>query len=147
MQAARSTWSVGLDAITPGKTPKVSTSTRTPQLDRQTSLEYAAQDQAVVENLRANQFEARIRYAVATTVPENATPGEIHAVREVLRGRGHAIASAFAAYSEHNYYRRARLRHPVNALAERRLGKGYLLSIPELAAIAHLPIDEATPGL
>ncbi len=41
-----------LDAITPGKTPKPSTSTRTPQLDRQTSLEYAAQDRAVVEKLR-----------------------------------------------------------------------------------------------
>lgn len=136
-----------LDAITPGKTPKPSTSTRTPQLDRQTSLEYAAQDRAVVEKLRANQFETRIRYAVATTVPDDATPGEIQAVREVLRGRGHAIASAFAAYSEHNYYRRVRLRHPVTVLADRRLGKGDLLSIPELAAIAHLPIDESTPGL
>ena len=136
-----------LDAITPGKKAKPSTSTRTPQLDRQTSLEYAAQDRAVVEKLRANQFETRIRYAVATTVPEGSTPGEIQAVREVLRGRGHAIASAFAAYSEHNYYRRVRLRHPVTVLAERRLGKGDLLSIPELAAIAHLPIDESTPGL
>jgi hypothetical protein len=136
-----------LDAITPGKTPKPSTSTRTPQLDRQTSLEYAAQDRAVVEKLRANQFETRIRYAVATTVPDDATPGEIQAVREVLRGRGHAIASAFAAYSEHNYYRRVRLRHPVTVLADRRFGKGDLLSIPELAAIAHLPIDESTPGL
>ncbi len=136
-----------LDAITPGKTPKPSTSTRTPQLDRQTSLEYGAQDRAVVEKLRANQFETRIRYAVATTVPDEATPGEIQAVREVLRGRGHAIASAFAAYSEHNYYRRVRLRHPVTVLADRRLGKGDLLSIPELAAIAHLPIDEAVPGL
>ena len=136
-----------LDAITPGKTPKPSTSTRTPQLDRQTSLEYAAQDRAVVEKLRANQFETRIRYAVATTVPDDATPGEIQAVREVLRGRGHAMASAFAAYSEHNYYRRVRLRRPVTVLADRRLGKGDLLSIPELAAIAHLPIDESTPGL
>ncbi|MEV6444715.1 DUF87 domain-containing protein [Amycolatopsis sp. NPDC051716] len=136
-----------LDAITPGKTPKPSTSTRTPQLDRQTSLEYAAQDRAVVEKLRANQFETRIRYAVATTVPDDAAPGEIQAVREVLRGRGHAIASAFAAYSEHNHYRRVRLRHPVTVLADRRLGKGDLLSIPELAAIAHLPIDEAVPGL
>jgi hypothetical protein len=136
-----------LDTITPGKTPKPSTSTRTPQLDRQTSLEYAAQDRAVVEKLRANQFETRIRYAVATTVPNDATPVEIHAVREVLRGRGHAIASAFAAYSEHNYYRRVRLRHPVTVLADRRFGKGDLLSIPELAAIAHLPIDESTPGL
>ncbi|MET8757516.1 DUF87 domain-containing protein [Lentzea sp. NPDC004782] len=137
-----------LDAITPGKTPKPSTSTRTPGLDRQTSLEYAAQDRAVVEKLRANQFETRIRYTVATTVPEDATSGEVQAVREVLRGRGHAIASAFAAYSEHNYYRRVRLRRdPVAVLAERRLGKGDLLSIPELAAIAHLPIDESTPGL
>lgn len=136
-----------LDTITPGKTPKPSTSTRRPQLDRQTSLEYAAQDRAVVEKLRANQFETRIRYAVATTVPDDATPVEIHAVREVLRGRGHAIASAFAAYSEHNYYRRVRLRHPVTVLAYRRFGKGDLLSIPELAAIAHLPIDESTPGL
>ncbi|MGY6655348.1 type IV secretory system conjugative DNA transfer family protein [Amycolatopsis sp. TRM77291] len=136
-----------LDVITPGKTPKTSTSKRTPQLDRQTSLEYAAQDRAVVEKLRANQFETSIRYVVATTIPANGTHGEVQAVREVLRGRGHAIASAFAAYSEHNYYRRVRLRHPVNALADRRLGNGDLLSISELAAIAHLPIDESTPGL
>jgi hypothetical protein len=134
-----------LDVITPGKKP--SASLRTPVLDRQTSLEYAAQDRAVVEKLRANQYETRIRYAVATTIPADMTTGEAHAVREVLRGRGHAIASAFAAYSEHNYYRRLRLRRPVTTLADRRLGKGDLLSIPELAAIAHLPIDEATPGL
>jgi hypothetical protein len=135
-----------LDVITPGKTP--STSKRTAQLDRQTSLEYGAQDRAVVEKLRANQFETRVRYVVATTVPGDATSSEVQSVREVLRGRGHAIASAFAAYSEHNYYRRVRLRRgPVTVLAERRLDKGDLLSIPELAAIAHLPIDEATPGL
>ncbi|MDX8143306.1 type IV secretion system DNA-binding domain-containing protein [Lentzea sp. BCCO 10_0061] len=136
-----------LDVITPGKTPKPSTSTRTPGLDRQTSLAYSAQDRAIVEKLRENQFETRIRYAVATTVSDNPAPGEVQAVREVLRGRGHAIASAFAAYSEHNHYRRARLRHPIPALADRRLGKGDLLSIPELAAIAHLPIDDSTPGL
>ena len=136
-----------LDAVTPGKKAKPSTNSRTPQLDQQTSLEYAAQDRAVVEKLRANQFETRIRYAIATTVPDDATPAEIQAVREVLRGRGHAIASAFAAYSEHNYYRRVRLRRPTNVLADRQLGKGDLLSIPELAAIAHLPIDESTPGL
>ncbi|MEV6831261.1 DUF87 domain-containing protein [Amycolatopsis sp. NPDC051102] len=135
-----------LDVVTPGKTP--SAGKRTPQLDRQTSLEYGAQDRAVVEKLRGNQFETRVRYAVATTVPEDAASSEVQAVREVLRGRGHAIASAFAAYSEHNYYRRVRLRRgPVTVLAERRLGKGDLLSIPELAAIAHLPTDEATPGL
>jgi hypothetical protein len=136
-----------LDIITPGKTPKPSTSTWTPGLDRQTSLEYAAQDRAVVEKLRANQYETRIRYAVATTIPAGTTSGEVQAVREVLRGRGHAIASAFAAYAEHNYYRRRRLRRPITMLGERQLGKGDLLSIPELAAIAHLPVDESTPGL
>ncbi len=137
-----------LDIVTPGKTAKPSSSARTPGLDRQTSLEFAAQDRAVVEKLRQNQFETRIRYAVATTVPEHATTTEVQAVREVLRGRGHAIASAFAAFSEHNYFRRVRLRlAPVQVLAERRFGKGDLLSIPELAALAHLPIDEATPGL
>lgn len=135
-----------LDAITPGKTPKPSSAARTPgSLDRQTSLAYSAQDRAIVEKLRNNQFETRIRYAVATTVAKDTE--EAQAVREVLRGRGHAIASAFAAYSEHNYYRRVRLRQPINALAGRRLSIGDLLSIPELAAIAHLPVDESTPGL
>jgi hypothetical protein len=137
-----------LDVITPGATPKSTRTAHTPgSVDRQTSLEFAAQDRVAVEKLRSNQFETRIRYAVATTVPHDATGGEVHVAREVLRGRGHAIASAFAAYSEHNHYRRVRLTHPVSALAERRLGKGDLLSIPELAAIAHLPVDEATPGL
>ena len=101
-----------------------------------------------MEKLRQNQFEVRVRYAVASTVPADATSGEAHAVREVLRGRGHAIASAFSACAEHNHFRRVRLRsEPVTVLAEHRLGRGDLLSIPELASIAHLPIDEATPGL
>lgn len=136
-----------LDLLTPGKMPRSSTKTRSPGADRQSSLEFAALDRAVVEKLRANQFETRIRYAISTTVPESGAAGDIQAVREVLRGRGHAIASAFAAYSEHNYYRRFRLRQPAAAMGDRRLGKGDLLSIRELAAIAHLPIDEATPGL
>jgi hypothetical protein len=150
VHSGRSVTVVGrlLDIITPGKTPKPTTANRSPgSLDRQTSLEYAAQDRAVVEKLRHNQFETRIRYVVATTVPHDTTTADAQPVREVLRGRGHAIASAFAAYSEHNYYRRIKLRDPMTVLAERKLGRGDLLSIPELAAIAHLPIDDATPGL
>lgn len=65
-------------------------------------------------------IETRIRYVVATTVPEHPTAREAQPVREVLRGRGHAIASAFAAYFGHNHYRRVRLRSaPVTVLAER----------------------------
>ncbi|MET9629065.1 DUF87 domain-containing protein [Lentzea sp. NPDC006480] len=137
-----------LDLMTPGRTSKPSAFGRQRGLDRQSTLEHAAQDRAVVQKLRANPFETRIQYAVATTVAEDSSASEVRAVREVLRGRGHAIASAFAAYSEHNYYRRVRLgRDPAAMLAERRLGKGDLLSVPELAAIAHLPIDDAAPGL
>ena len=36
---------------------------------------------------------------------------------------------------------------PPKSLAERRLGRGDLLSVPELAALAHLPADEFIPGL
>jgi hypothetical protein len=137
-----------LDILTPGKTPKLTARAWTPgSPDRQTSLEYAAQDRVVVDKLRLPQFETRIRYAVATTVLTDTTAAETQAVREVLRGRGHAIASAFAAYSEHNHYRRVRLRHPIAVLAQRRLSTGDLLSVPELAAIAHLPVDESAPGL
>ncbi|GLZ32100.1 hypothetical protein Lesp02_42880 [Lentzea sp. NBRC 105346] len=137
-----------LDLVTPGRTSKPSGFGHQRGLDRQSTLEHAAQDRAAVQKLRANPFETCIRYVVATTVAENSSVSEVRAVREVLRGRGHAIASAFAAYSEHNYYRRVRLgRDPVALLAERRLGRGDLLSVPELAAIAHLPIDDATPGL
>ena len=84
-----------LDALTPGPTAARATNPRTPAtLDRQTNLEYAAQDRVVVEKLRGNQFETRIRYAVATLVADTPPPLRPGAVREVLRGRGHAIASA-----------------------------------------------------
>src|SRR5207302_1911885 len=38
-------------------------------------------------------------------------------------------------------------RVPARAVARRRMGCGDLLSVPELAAIAHLPIDRAVSGL
>ena len=68
-------------------------------------------------------------------------------VRRRVRGRAHAIAGVFAAFGGHNHYRRHRLYRPQHALAARRLGRGDLLSIPELAAIARLPGDGTVPGL
>ena len=60
--------------------------------------------------------------------------------REAARGRIHALAGAFAAYEGHVGLRRRRARHAATAAHERRLGRrGYLLSVPELAALAHLP--------
>lgn len=132
-----------LDVITPGA------GTKAPRpVDRLTNLEFAAQDRAVVDKLRSNQYETRIRYVVATTVAVDASTTEVQAAREVIRGRAHAIASTFAAYSGHNHYLRVRLhRDPATLLADRRLGNVDLVSIPELAAIAHLPVDDTVPGL
>ncbi|SES39893.1 AAA-like domain-containing protein [Lentzea albida] len=57
------------------------------------------------------------------------------------------MATTFATYTEHNHYARKRLPRPAKALAERRLGRGDLLSVPELAAVAHLPTDDTLPGI
>ncbi|HEU0130817.1 MAG TPA: TraM recognition domain-containing protein [Mycobacteriales bacterium] len=82
-----------------------------------------------------------VRYAVATDAER--TP----VVRRTLRGRAHALASAFALHSGRNRLERHRLRQPVAALASRRLGHGSLLSTLELAGLAHLPTDVAVVGL
>lgn len=116
-------------------------------MDRQTALTTAAEDKVIVAKQRGASYETRVRYVVTATVPETLNAEQRAATRDRLRGRGHAIASAFAAFTEHNYYRRARLRRPLPHLAERRLDGGDLLSIPELAAVAHLPWDEAIPAL
>ena len=67
---------------------------------------------------------------------------------EVARGRMHALAGAFAAYEGRVGLRRRRVRGAERKLRLRTLGRrGYLLSIPELAALAHLPAERALPGL
>src|SRR3954452_24281490 len=58
--------------------------------------------------------------------------------RGAARGRIHALAGAFAAYEGRVGLRRRRARHAT--VDERRLGgRAFLLSVPELAALAHLP--------
>ena len=84
-----------------------------------------------------------IRYAVSTTDVD----GSAHHAMARLRGRAHAVASAFSLYAGRNRLDRRRLSHPVTALARRHLGRGDLVSVAELAALAHLPTDETVPGL
>ena len=57
------------------------------------------------------------------------------------------MAAVFASFAGHNFYRRRHLPRPDHAIADRRLGRGDLLSVAELAAIAALPTTEHTPGL
>ena len=67
--------------------------------------------------------------------------------RAALRGRAHAVASAFAVFAGRNRFDRHRLPHPARVLAARRMGRGNLVSVAELAALAHLPTDASVPGL
>ncbi|MGH9541027.1 MAG: helicase HerA domain-containing protein, partial [Terriglobales bacterium] len=68
--------------------------------------------------------------------------------KRVARGRIHALAGAFAAYEGRVGFRRRRVFAGQRRVAQRALGRrDYLLSVPELAALAHLPAERALPGL
>jgi hypothetical protein len=97
--------------------------------------------QAITRKATGPGFQTTVRYGVATSVD--------HQARGRLRARAHALAAAFAIYAGRN--RLARTHHPsrlaVRALSGRRLGRGMLLGLDELAALAHLPWDRGVPGL
>lgn len=115
--------------------------------------ERAAEVRAILDKSHEPQWEIAIRYGIATdpaAAPqrEGTKPRTLHrALRRGLRGRAHAIASAYALYTGHNYLRRHRMRHPLTVLNKRWLRRGDLVSVSELAALAHLPWDPAVPGL
>jgi len=115
--------------------------------------ELAAAIRAATEKLSGPQWETLIRYGVATTAAPapgagrrraRAVTGQ-HAAR--LRGLAHALASATALYAGRNWLARRRLRRPAPQISSRRMRRGDLLSVPELAGIARLPSDPSLPGL
>jgi hypothetical protein len=64
------------------------------------------------------------------------------------RGRIHAILGGFAAYEGRVGLRRRRIRNADAALRDRWLGRrAFLAGADELAALAHLPSQEAIPGV
>ncbi|MER6145411.1 type IV secretion system DNA-binding domain-containing protein [Streptomyces sparsogenes] len=91
--------------------------------------------------LAGPQWQTTIVYAATCTSEEERA-------RDVVRGRAHALASAFGLYAERNWLARTRLPKP-HRLLEGRLfpQRAALLSVPELAALAHLPLDADAPGL
>ena len=116
--------------------------------------ELAAEIRETTGKLASPQWETLIRYGVATTAaPAPAGAGRWQARAATaqqaarLRGLAHALASATALYTGRNWLARRRLRRPAAAIASRRLPRGDLLSVAELAAIARLPSDPALPGL
>jgi len=135
-----------LDALTPGAARSTTRRTRTP--DPHTTAHRQGELRAALAKTAHAQFEVAIRYAIATTLPSSdANRSKRRRAMARLRGRAHALASAFSLHSGRNSLRRHRLHHPARTLAQRRFDRGDLLSVPELATLAHLPTDPLIPGL
>ncbi|NQE89474.1 type IV secretory system conjugative DNA transfer family protein [Nocardia terpenica] len=109
--------------------------------DRQASLEQSARDRAAAVKTRGTHWATVIRYAVTAPVPTGSDTQACVRARKVARGRAHALSSCFSSCSDYNHYARHRRFRLSTVLTERRLGRGDLLSTPELATIAHLPLD------
>jgi hypothetical protein len=95
---------------------------------------------AITEKAAAMCFEATVRYGIVT-------PAGGHGARQQLRAEGHSIVGAFVMFDGRNHLTRRRLARPWRALCTRRLGRGDLYSVGELAALAHLPLDRTVAGL
>ncbi|MEU9018664.1 DUF87 domain-containing protein [Actinomadura sp. NPDC048394] len=121
-------------------TPAMSGHPNPTELTRQ-HPEHTEQVRAILRKAAQPRFEVQIHYGVASRHHTQVQAGW-------LRAHAHETASTFALFtSGHQYLDRRRLHRPAARLAERRLHRGYLLSVDELAAIAHLPYDLAAPGV
>ena len=100
----------------------------------------ASDVRAITEKAASLCFEAAVRYGIVT-------PTGGHGARQRLKVEGHGIVGAFAMFDGRNHLTRRRLARPWRTLCARRLGKGDLYSVAELAALAHLPVDRTVTGL
>ncbi|GAA3615973.1 hypothetical protein GCM10022419_121570 [Nonomuraea rosea] len=120
--------------------------------------ERAEQIRTILAKAGQPRYTVAVRYAVATSREPitSGTPATVNhdgraasdLTRRWLRGHAHTLASVFALFTGgHQYLRRARLWRPGRTIGSRRLDGGYLLSVAELAALAHLPWDIDAPGI
>jgi hypothetical protein len=136
-----------VESLTPG-----SSRARTPRpnarpVDRN-PVATADQRMVVDKAVRVPHYEIAIRYAVAADPDRKPADKQRHRqIHERLAGLAHTLASAAATYTGPNRLRRMKMPGPVEALAARRLQRGFLATVPELAALAALPQDLAVPGL
>ncbi|MBS2545522.1 DUF87 domain-containing protein [Catenulispora sp. NL8] len=103
----------------------------------------AADLRSAVGKMTGSMWETEVRYAVASTV-QTESPREL---RARVRGVADAIAATFGVFAERNWWARKRLAKPVATAAARAFGRGNLLSVAELAALAHLPLDPFALGV
>ncbi|WP_432003363.1 type IV secretory system conjugative DNA transfer family protein [Streptomyces sioyaensis] len=103
--------------------------------------EHGAAVRQSAQKLSGPQWQCALTYA-ATCAPEHERADD------VARGRAHALASAFGLFADRNYLARTRIAQPEPHLSTRHFpSRSALLSVPELAALAHLPFDTDAPGV
>jgi hypothetical protein len=132
-----------LELATPG--PSTSRTAHPRTMATSTGRVAERESRAVLDKAVAGpHWETSIRYAAATT---SARGQDSHALRVRLSGIAAGLAGAHAVHAGANRLRRVRLHDPVRVLAARSMRAGFVLSTPELAALAGLPTDVAVPGL
>ncbi|MGP4024370.1 type IV secretory system conjugative DNA transfer family protein [Actinomadura sp. 3N407] len=122
--------------------------------------ERAQQVKSILAKASKPRFEVEIRYALGTTRhgvrPQTVRTSSdrvavLSARRKVhsgLRVGARAIYATFSLFtSGDQHLRTRRLLAPGRRMADRHLGRGYLLNVDELAALAHLPYDLDAPGV
>jgi hypothetical protein len=135
-----------LEAVLPGRSPRTRTTRPLPRVDGRDPVAEAHRRAMVDKAVRVPHFDIAIRYAVAADdVPADEERRRQMRIR--LSGLAHMFASAAATYTRPNRLRRMTMRHGVAVLASRRLRRGFLATVEELAALAALPQDLAVPGL
>lgn len=84
---------------------------------------------------------------LCTATPTGPGRDAVRTAQARATRRARAVGAAFAEHSGHNHLRRRHLRRPEQAIERRRLRRGDPMSVPEIAALAHLPTDDHVPGL
>ncbi len=138
-----------LEVFLPGPSRRPTRSTGGSRYDIRRDPVADAHQHAVADKaVRVPHFEIAVRYAVAAA--QASTPvsdGRRREIRQRLAGLAHTVASAAATYTRPNRLRRMKMAQPVAVVAGRRLLRGFLATVEELAVLAALPQDLAVPGL
>ena len=125
------TLSAFLDEVEPNAAPRGS---------QRSDPVHAAALRAAVTKTIGPLWEVEVRFVVQTQSEGSTAQRRVRSVAE-------SLASAFGVYTERNSWNRRRLRRPLSALAIRGMGRGDLLTVAELATIAHLPLDPSAVGV
>ncbi|WP_194891339.1 type IV secretory system conjugative DNA transfer family protein [Catenulispora pinisilvae] len=85
-------------------------------------------------------WAVEVRYAAGA---ESTGPDADKRVSSVAKG----LTSAFGVFTERNWWAHHGLGAPTSTLTLRRMSRGDLLTVAELAGIAHLPLDAGAVGV